>query len=294
MAISENSTSVGKTATIEGVKHTYVQLKGKTLHYVIAGDQGSPIVLVHGFPETWWAFRKLIPLLSHVHRVVAVDLRGFGDSDTAEDDFTCRDAADDLCQLIKLLDLGPVHLLVQDVSGQVGYRVAAEHGELLRTLIAVETGLPGFGAEILANVLVGGAWYIGALAADGVASAILSGRERELITGLVYPSYKLGDALSHADGEEFVRTYARPDGLNGAVGLYRSILRDGDTIRAMAASQLKMPVLAIGSFGGPFTETTMRQVAENVTSVQIDGSGHYLAQEAPERLAGEILRFCEA
>ncbi|TPP05026.1 alpha/beta fold hydrolase [Rhizobium glycinendophyticum] len=291
-AASKNSASLETSATIEEVEHKYVQLNGKTLHYVIAGDKGSPIILVHGFPESWWAFHKLIPLLAHEHRVIAVDLRGFGDSDVADDDFTSRDAADDLCHLIKHLDLGPVHLLAQDVSGQVGYRVAAEHGELIRTLIAIETGLPGFGAEMLANVLVGGAWYIGAIAADGVANSILSGRERELITGLVYPSYNLGEALSQADGEEFVRAYARPHGLNGSVGLYRSLLRDGEAMKELAVTQLKMPVLAVGSFGGPFTETTMRQVAEDVTSVHIDGAGHYLAQEAPDRLAEAVLRFC--
>ena len=55
-------------------------VNGTELHYVTAGNEGSPVLLVHGFPESWWTFRKLIPLLSEHHRVVAVDLRGFGDS----------------------------------------------------------------------------------------------------------------------------------------------------------------------------------------------------------------------
>jgi pimeloyl-ACP methyl ester carboxylesterase len=66
--------------TLPGITHHYAQVNGTRLHYVAAGTSGSPVLLVHGFPETWWAFRKLIPLLAASHRVFAVDLRGFGDS----------------------------------------------------------------------------------------------------------------------------------------------------------------------------------------------------------------------
>lgn len=282
-------------ATMPGVKHGYADVNGSRLHYVTSGTEGPVILLVHGFPESWWAFRKVMPPLADACRVVAVDLRGFGESAVAGDDFSAAVAAADLHGVIAHLGLGPVHLLAQDVSGQVVYRLAATHPEAVRSLIAVETGLPGFGAEMLANVLVGGAWHIGALAADGVARLIFRGRERELISGLLYPSYGVGEpTLSAADGEEFVRAYAREGGLAGAAGLYRSLIRDGEEIKALAGTPLSMPVLAVGSFGGPFTETTLRQVAENVTAVQIDGAGHYLAQEAPDRLAKVIRDFIRA
>ncbi|MDX6391121.1 MAG: hypothetical protein QOJ73_2184, partial [Streptosporangiaceae bacterium] len=65
---------------LPGITHHYAEVNGTRLHYVAAGTSGSPVLLVHGFPETWWAFRKLIPLLAASHRVFAVDLRGFGDS----------------------------------------------------------------------------------------------------------------------------------------------------------------------------------------------------------------------
>ena len=65
---------------LPGITHHYAEVNGTRLHYVATGTSGSPVLLVHGFPETWWAFRKLIPLLAASHRVFAVDLRGFGDS----------------------------------------------------------------------------------------------------------------------------------------------------------------------------------------------------------------------
>jgi pimeloyl-ACP methyl ester carboxylesterase len=72
--------------TIAEVTHHHAAVNGLTLHYVTAGEAGPPLLLVHGFPETWWAFHKLIPLLARHHRVFAVDLRGFGDSQAAHPD----------------------------------------------------------------------------------------------------------------------------------------------------------------------------------------------------------------
>ena len=63
-------------ATIPGVTHHLADVNGARLHYVSAGTSGSPILLVHGWPESWWAFRNLIPLLAQTHRVFAVDLPG--------------------------------------------------------------------------------------------------------------------------------------------------------------------------------------------------------------------------
>src|SRR4051812_33158353 len=114
-------------ATIPSVAHHTAQINGAALHYVAAGDTGSPILLVHGFPETWWAFHKVIPVLAAAHRVVAVDLRGFGDSSTAEQDHDSTTAAEDLHGLIEHLGLGPVHVTGQDISGGTVFRLAVAH-----------------------------------------------------------------------------------------------------------------------------------------------------------------------
>src|SRR6266852_6702093 len=102
---------------LPGITHHRAEVNGTGLHYAAAGTSGSPVLLVHGFPETWRAFRKLIPLLAASHRVFAVDLRGFGDSDTAPGDYDSKASAEDLHQLIGYLGLGPVHLTGQDISG---------------------------------------------------------------------------------------------------------------------------------------------------------------------------------
>ena len=135
-----------------GVTHHYAKVNGTELHYVAAGTEGPPVLLVHGFPETWWTFRKLIPLLAATHRVYAVDLRGFGDSDNGSGAYDSKTSAEDLHLLIEELNVGPVHLTGQDISGATVLRLAATHPEDVRSFTAIEMGLPGFGLEMLADV----------------------------------------------------------------------------------------------------------------------------------------------
>lgn len=279
---------------LPGVTHHDAELNGVRLHYVAAGESGSPILLVHGFPETWWAFHKLIPLLAAKHRVFAVDLRGFGDSDTAADDFDSGTAADDLHKLVEHLNLGPVHLAGQDISGATLFRLACLHPRDVLSFTAIEMGLPGFGLETLADVSHGGGWHIGVLVAPGIPEMLLAGREREFLGQHMFPSMTARpDAVTGADLEEFCRSYSRPNAWRGASGLYRSMLHEGAEIKSLTETHgLTAPVLAVGAGGGSFTHDTMLQVVRtSISSVMLDGVGHYVAMEAPELLAKSMLDF---
>jgi pimeloyl-ACP methyl ester carboxylesterase len=282
-------------ATLPGITHHRVEVNGTTLHYVAAGASGTPILLVHGFPETWWAFRELIPLLAEHHRVFAVDLRGFGDSDNGPGAYDSATSAEDLHLLIERLDVGPVHVTGQDISGATVFRLAATHPQDVLSFIAIETGLPGFGVEALADVTRGGAWYIGVLTTPGIPELLLTGREREFLGQFPFGAANANaEASSNVDIDEFARTYARPDGWRGAIGLYRSMLRDGAEIKALAeAPGLTVPVLAVGAGGRSFTAATMTQAATRteVSTASLEGVGHYAAMEAPGELAKVIVEF---
>jgi pimeloyl-ACP methyl ester carboxylesterase len=287
-------TATPAVASLPGVSHQRVNVNGTGLHYVAAGTSGSPVLLVHGFPETWWAFNKLIPLLAARHRVFAVDLRGFGDSDNGPGDYDSKTAAEDLHLLIEKLDVGPVHLTGQDISGATVFRLATTSPEDVLSFTAIEMGLPGFGLEMLADVTHGGAWHIGVLAAPGIPDMLLAGREREFLAQFAFPAMSATPgAITEADIDEFVRTYSRPDGFRGASGLYQSMLQEGPEIQALADTHpLTVPVLAVGAGGGSFTVNAMAQVAATeVIAVSLEGVGHYAAMEAPDTLANAILDF---
>jgi pimeloyl-ACP methyl ester carboxylesterase len=281
-------------ATIPGVTHHLADVNGARLHYVSAGASGSPVVLVHGWPESWWAFRKLIPLLAETHRVFAVDLRGFGDSSTADSGYDHATAAKDLHHLVRHLGAGPVHFLCQDASGGPGFRFAATHPDEVLSFIAVETTLVGYGLESFADVAHGGSWHVGFLGTPGIPTLLLPGRERDLLAGWAYPMMTaVKGSVTEDDLDEFTRTYARQDGWRGTEGLYHSIFTDDGQTRALAEKQpLTVPVLTVASVSAPFTEQTFRQVtAGTVTSVRLEGVGHLVAQEAPEALSAAILEF---
>src|SRR6202789_1130304 len=246
-----------------GITHHYAEVNGTELHYVTAGTQGSPVLLVHGFPERWWTFRKLIPLLAASHRVNAVDLRGFGDSGNGPGAYDSKTSAEDLHLLIEEINVGPVHLTGQDISGATVFRLATTHPEDVLSFTAIEMGLPGFGLEKLADVTHGGAWHIGFLAAPGIPEMLLAGREREFLGQFAFPTMcATPEAIPKGDVDEFVRTYSRADGWRGAIGLYQSMLKEGAEIKALADQPgLNVPVLAVGAGGGPLTFATMSKAA---------------------------------
>ena len=280
--------------TIAGATHHLASVNGAELHYVSAGSSGSPILLVHGFPETWWAFHKLIPLLAQTHRVFAVDLPGFGDSSNADGAYDSATTARTVHALIEHLGVGPVHITAQDISGSTVFRLASTHPEDLLSFTAIETGLPGFGWEAFADVAHGGAWHIGVLAEPAITEMLLTGRERTFLADYAFPSMTVvAGAITDADIDEFVRGYSRAHGFRGANGIYRSLLTEGGELRALAeSSPVTAPVLTIGAGGGDFTKATMAQAVPGVIrSVRLEGVGHYAALEAPERLAAALLEF---
>ena len=233
-------------------------------------------------------------MLAPNHRVFAVDLRGFGDSDNGPGDYDSATAAEDLHQLIGRLGVGPVHLTGQDISGATVFRLATTHPQDVRSFTAIEMGLPGFGLEALADVTHGGTWHIGVLAAPGIPEMLLAGREREFLGQYAFPAMSATPgAITETDVDEFARTYSRPDGFRGASGLYRSMLQEGAEIAALAAAHpLMMPVLAVGAGGGDFTTATIAHlVSADFRSVTLEGVGHYAAMEAPAELATAVLDF---
>ncbi|GLY32176.1 alpha/beta hydrolase [Kineosporia sp. NBRC 101731] len=281
-------------ATVPGATHHLTDLDSARLHHVSAGTGGSPILLVHGWPETWWAFRQLIPLLAGTHRVIAVDLRGFGDSRATDHDYGEAASAEDLHHLIKHLDLGPVHLVCQDISGGVGFRFAATHPDDVLSFTGIETTLAGFGLEALADVNHGGSWHLGFLGTPGIPEILLPGHERELIEGWAYPMMTgVPGSVTEADFDEFLRSYGRPEGWRGTQGLYQALFSDGGKTAALAESNpLTVPVLSIDGFSAPFTQQTLRQLTQQeITSHHLEGVGHLVAQEAPQALADILLDF---
>ncbi len=298
-AVAGGSGATGRTVAAEkangsAASHHTIEVNGIRMHYLAAGS-GEPVVLLHGFPETSYAWRKVIPALAERHAVISPDLRGCGDTDRPDGSFDKRTAAEDVHQLVQQLGLGPVNLVGHDVGTMVAYAYAAAYPAEVRRLVLMESALPGFGLEELydANTYPR-MWHLGLCEApNGLAEALIAGRELMFVSHLMRqqtydPVGPDEDAL-----EEYARRLAAPGALRCGVEYFRSHRADAERNRQTARTKLAMPVLTVGaslSFRDILAARTP-EMAERVRSVQIAECGHYLAEEQPDRLTDVLLPF---
>jgi pimeloyl-ACP methyl ester carboxylesterase len=115
------------------VVHHSETINGVALHYVTAG-RGEPVILWHGFLETWYHWRKIIPILAEDYTVVAFDMRGYGDSDKPSKAVDLQTLVDDCRGLVEHLGFQELHLVAHDMGAPPALLSAGQHPEQIRTL----------------------------------------------------------------------------------------------------------------------------------------------------------------
>ena len=123
-------------------RHAVASVDGVRLHYVIGGA-GPPVVLLHGFPQTWFAWRKVMPGLASDRTVVAIDLRGAGLSGKPQGGYDKVTMAGDVRGLLAQLGLGPAAIVGHDIGGMVAYACAAAYPETCSSLAVLDVPVPG-------------------------------------------------------------------------------------------------------------------------------------------------------
>lgn len=274
--------------------HHRVEVNGIRLHYTVAGA-GEPVVLLHGFPMTSYYWRKVIPSLAERFTVIAPDLRGCGDTDRPSVGYDKRTVAEDIRQLTQHLGLGPFNLVSHDVGMMVAYAYASRYPADVRRLALTEAALAGLGLEDLFDAAKNPRMFHLPLfeAPNGLAEALITGREKLFVSHMMRQQAYDTTTLEDETLEEYARHLAAPGALHAGIEYFRTHRIDAVHNLEHAKTKLPMPVLTIGgtaSFGAHL-EPELRPLAANLRSVMIDECGHYLAEERPERLAQELLRF---
>ena len=123
----------------EPLKHHATVVNGFRMHYVIAGS-GYPLVLLHGWPQSWYEWRKIIPALAEKFTVIAPDLRGLGDSDRPLTGYDKRTLASDVYELVKSLGFSKIGLTGHDLGGAVAFYFAYDHPEMVERLLILDMG----------------------------------------------------------------------------------------------------------------------------------------------------------
>lgn len=273
---------------------------GLRLHVRLDGPpDGEAILLLHGWPQTSYAWRRVAPLhAAERYRVIIPDLRGLGDSAKPESGFDRKTVARDMLELLDQLGIHQVWLAGHDMGGQVAYPLAAQWPERVRGLVFIEAVLPGFGQEAAMDVAAGGSWQFGFNRAGPIAEALVQGRERLFIEAMIRrETVGVFDpaAISDEDIAVYARKAASPGALRCMFGYYRALLpTDRDDNLQFGARPL--PVLAVGAehgYGGGAL-ATMRRLALDPQSWIAPRCGHYVPEERPHELAAALLAFIKS
>ena len=271
----------------------YVETGDVRLHAVIGGD-GPSLLLVHGWPETWYACLNLMPALAEEFEVIAVDQRGIGLSDKPAGGYDTGTQARDLIGLMDALGHERFAVVGHDTGFAISYALAADFPERVERVALLE--IPGSPGTVTAPPLFLPAplndrlWHLGFNRIEGLNEQLVSGRED------IFYRWEFDAAAKPLADEAidyYVQTLSNPDSLRGSFGWYRAI----DTTIAQDHERknqpLAMPVLAIGgelSFGEHVGEA-VRAVAPDAQSAVIAGTGHFLAEESPAELLSALTGF---
>jgi pimeloyl-ACP methyl ester carboxylesterase len=272
----ENATFSHHTAAVNGIQ----------MHYVIGG-QGDPVVLLHGWPQTWYEWHKVMPALAKNYTVVAPDLRGLGDTSKPLTGYDANTTAEDIYQLLSMLGLHQkIYLVGHDVGVLTAYSYAASHPNNVSKLVILDVPpLPPPGFEDCC-------WWFKFHQTSDIPEMLTAGKEREYLSWFYRFAYN-PEAITEADIDKYVASYSAPGGMRAGFEYYRAFPTTLEQNREHANVKLPMPVLALGgeySFGNAAL-TSMKSLATDVRGGIIPFSGHWIAEERPEFLINQLLSF---
>jgi pimeloyl-ACP methyl ester carboxylesterase len=274
--------------------HQTATVNGIDLHYV-RGGQGEPVILLHGFPQTWYEWRKVMPVLAQHYTVIAPDLRGFGDSSKPESGYDPATVAEDIYQLSSHLKFQEVNLVAHDIAGTAAYAYAAKYPGAVRRLVMLESSVPGFDAPD-AMMRTSRIWHMGFHQEPNLPETLITGRERPYLQ-YFFTKYAYDKiAVDEEELNEYVHHLEAPGALRAALAYYRAFPQAIEQSKHYANVKLEMPVLALGgeSVMGDLAVKSLQQVAVNVQGGVIPHCGHWIASERPDYLVEQLLSFFKA
>jgi len=271
----------------------YVTVGNLRLHAVVGGE-GPPLLLVHGWPQNWYAWRLLMPALARDFQVVAVDQRGMGLSDKPQSGYDAAALADDLAALMDALGHQRFAVVGHDTGFIISYALAADYPDrIARVALADIPGPPGTAPSpplFLPQPLNDRLWHLTFNRVERLPEQLVKGRE-DIFFG--YEFAIQGGKLPEEVTNYYIRMLSDPEALRGSFGFYQALDATIAQNEQRAGQRLTMPVLAIGgaeSYGTQVAEA-MRSIAEDVQGLVIPNTGHWVAEQAPDEMLAALSAF---
>jgi pimeloyl-ACP methyl ester carboxylesterase len=273
----------------------YVDVGDVRLHAVIGGE-GPPLLLIHGWPGSWYYWRLVMPALAEDFEVIAVDQRGIGLSDKPEDGYDTGTLANDLAAMMNALGHERFAVAGVDTGMLIGYALAADHRDRVVRLAVGEAPLPGITPPvplILPDALVDRLWHIPFNQLEETNEKLVRGRE-DIFFGAEFSASAGTNKLPEYAVKYYVDGLASsPEALHGSFQLYRAFGLTAAQNEERKTRTLPMPVLGMGGAesSGSMAADTMKLVADDVQTLVIPGVGHWIAEQAPDELVAALTDF---
>ncbi len=269
---------------------------GEVRLFAVTGGVGPPLLLVHGWPQTWYAWRMLMPALARDFAVVAVDQRGIGLSGKPQAGYDTATLASDLVALMDALGHQRFALYGTDVGMPIAYALAADHRDRVARLVVSEAPLPGISPSpplFLPPPLNERLWHLAFNQLHTINEQLVTGRE-DIFFGAEFDA-SAGTNKLPADAVKYYidALAAGPDQLRGSFEFYRAIPTTSAQNQKRKTQRLTLPVLAIGGAesSGEGVGNTMKLAADDVQTLVIPGCGHWVAEQAPDQLLAALTTF---
>jgi pimeloyl-ACP methyl ester carboxylesterase len=272
------------------IQSHFANVNGARLHYLKAGA-GDPVVLLHGYAQTSHMWRPLIPQLTGTHTVIAVDLRGAGQSSTPAGGYTKVEMAQDIHALVRKLGYERIRIAGHDIGLMVAYAYAAQYPSEVERIALLDAFLPGIG-KWRDVWLMRDLWHFHFYGKTPL--ALVKGRERTYFEHFwndfaANPKH----SVSERDRRIYAKAYARPGGMRAGFEYFRAFETDAEDLARLARKPLAMPMLVLTGekASGDFLIQQGRLVAKSVEGLVVRGSGHWLIDEAPGQVIPKLVEF---
>lgn len=281
-----------------GFAHAFATVDGLRFHFVVGGAEAArTVVLLAGFPESWYAWRMVMPPLGERFRLIAVDLPGQGDSDRPLDGYDTRTVAERVHGLLRHLGVGRYGLAAHDVGAWVAFPYALLYGDEVEALALMDAGIPGITLPDMLPTSPDKAWKTWHFAFHAVADlpeTLIEGRERAYLEWFF--RHKTADPSCYGEEEmaEYLRVFRAPGGLRAGLAFYRAAARSAAQNRDLTrAGKLAMPVLGLSADQGTIADVaaSLRPFASDVRGETIPDCGHFQPEERPGPVADALTRF---
>jgi pimeloyl-ACP methyl ester carboxylesterase len=280
---------------IDGVTHHWVRARGVEFHYAEAGSGDDVVLCLHGWPQHWYEWRHLMPALADRHRVLALDLRGFGWSEAPKDGYEKENLADDVLAVLDELGIERVKLVGHDWGGWIGFLLAMREPQRFERYLALNILTPWTSTRAMAPQ-IWRFWYQWMISSPGLGYGLhRSGSfiPKVLVGGSVQKKV-WDDATIHA----FSDTFTEPARAHAAVQVYRTFtLREAPEIARgrYAKTRLEVPTKLLFGKGDQALPYSLLQGYERHADAMevelIDDCGHFIADEMPGLVAERALAF---